>query len=446
MKKILMIFIALAVTAGASAQKRTVTRDYTYRASDVDSKVTSRTNATTEMRNILLREVGEFLKSEQTLIRQSVMKNGKEELTEDFSKKVEAITAGIVEMKVLDEQWNGETYYIKAEMTVDTKEVGKRIAEIMSDKQKTKELEDARKRVLALEAEVKKWQQEAARNKTAAAKQAYQKQAENLDAEEYYTRASNAVESGFNELAIEYYQKAIDISPRYAEAYDGLGNAYRKLYYYNSALANASYQKALDLRAAAVNPNDAEAFNKIGDAYIEMGDAYNSTRNYKQALAYYQEAVSIDPNYATAYNNLGKTYYELEDYAKAIINYQKALSINPNDVDAYIQMGSAYYMRKDYAKATKCYQEAVSIDSRNATAYNRMGLAYYEIGYYNQEAINCYQKALSINPEYAAAYYNMGAAYSRQGKWKKQINCYKKAARLGHEEAQKKLKETGRGW
>jgi hypothetical protein len=47
-------------------------------------------------------------------------------------------------MKVLDERWDGATYYIKAEMTVDPKDLERRIAEVLNDKQKTKELEEAR--------------------------------------------------------------------------------------------------------------------------------------------------------------------------------------------------------------------------------------------------------------------------------------------------------------
>jgi hypothetical protein len=42
-------------------------------------------------------------------------------------------------MKTLDEQWDGATYYIKAEMTVDPKDLERRIAEVLNDKQKTKE-------------------------------------------------------------------------------------------------------------------------------------------------------------------------------------------------------------------------------------------------------------------------------------------------------------------
>ncbi|MDR1553528.1 MAG: hypothetical protein LBS69_08730, partial [Prevotellaceae bacterium] len=154
MKKILLvIMLATFAIANLQAQKKTFTRDYIYQASETDSKVTARAIATTQIRNILLREVGEFLHTERMLRRDSTFL--------EYAEKIEDITAGIVEMKMLDEQWSA-TYYIKAEMTVDPDEVNRRITEVLK---KTKELEDARKRALAAEAEVARLKKELANSK-----------------------------------------------------------------------------------------------------------------------------------------------------------------------------------------------------------------------------------------------------------------------------------------
>jgi septin family protein len=93
------------------------------------------------MQTLLLQEIGQALLSEQTLRKWSETKDGKETFSEDFSQKIMAITAGFVEMKILQESWNGKTYYIEAQMTVDPKEVSQRVAEVLNSKQKEKELE-----------------------------------------------------------------------------------------------------------------------------------------------------------------------------------------------------------------------------------------------------------------------------------------------------------------
>jgi len=162
MKKIILLLCLLLCCAIAHAQKKTVKREYIYTANEEDSKVTARTFAERQLKNDLLREVGEFLQVEQELKKQSVTANGKEEVTEDFSQKIMAITAGVVEMKILNEVWNGKTYYMLAEMTVDKGEVNRRIKEVLNDKQKTKELEEMRKRATAAEAEAVRLRKELA--------------------------------------------------------------------------------------------------------------------------------------------------------------------------------------------------------------------------------------------------------------------------------------------
>jgi tetratricopeptide (TPR) repeat protein len=217
--KTLLIFIALLLCGMAHAAKKTFEREYTYRASDNDSKNSARAIATTEMRNILLREVGEYLHAERR------SENG------EYSEKINAITAGIVEMKVLDEKWDGNAYrfYIRAQMSVDPQEVNRRINEILNNKQKTKELEDSRRRTEEAEKEIARLKKELAKKpENIAAQQKYTAATEKLTAEEYFTKGNNARENGFYELAIEYYQKAIDIDPNDAEAYNNMGVARRQ--------------------------------------------------------------------------------------------------------------------------------------------------------------------------------------------------------------------------
>ena len=183
MKKVLFFALAVLCAGAANAQKKTFTRDYIYQATEEDSKVTARAFATRRLHEELLREVGEFLQTDRTLVRQSTMKNGREELTEDYSEKIMAITAGVVEMKILNEVWNGKTYYVLAKMTVDPAEINRRLKEVRDDKQKTQELEESRRRALAAEAEAERLRRELALEKNknnAAMKQAYQQQAEAL--------------------------------------------------------------------------------------------------------------------------------------------------------------------------------------------------------------------------------------------------------------------------
>jgi tetratricopeptide (TPR) repeat protein len=278
--KTLLIFIALLLCGMAHVATKTFEREYTYRASDNDSKNSARAIATTEMRNMLLREVGEYLHSERR------SENG------EYSEKINAITAGIVEMKVLDEKWDGAFYYIKASMTIDPDEINRRIAEILNDKQKTKELEDARRRIDKAEAEIARLKKELAKNpNNQATMQKYTAATEKLSAEEYFTKGNNAYNNELYELAIEYYQKAIDINPNYA------------------------------------------------DAYLNMGVAYYEQKNYPQAIQYYQKAIEINSNNAQAYYNynMGNAYGKQGNTTKKVECFRKAARLGDEDAQQWLR-------------------------------------------------------------------------------------------------------------
>jgi tetratricopeptide (TPR) repeat protein len=276
---------SLVTTATLQAQKKTFVREYTYQASEEDSRNTSRNNATRQMRKILLWKIGEFLHVERTITTQ-----GSEQ---EYLEKIEAITAGIIEMKVLDEQWDGATFYIKAEMTVDPTEVKRRIDEILNDKQQTKELEESRRRTLEAEAEIAKTKKELENARRAIA---------SAEAEKDKLKKELAVQKS-QALKATYAQQVEKLS---AEEYFTIGN-------YTEAIR--CYQRFL-----AIAPNDTQA-------YYYMGNAYYNIKRFNEAIRCYQKAIAIDPNYATAYANMGLAYRSLGNNREEVRCYQKAAQL-----------------------------------------------------------------------------------------------------------------------
>jgi F0F1-type ATP synthase epsilon subunit len=147
-KHIIILFIIIANACAAYAAKQKFSGEYTYHASEADSKITARDNALNELRKQILREIGEYIES----VRKS--QNG------NYSEYIEGITAGIASIKILDEKWDGETYLVKGIIEVDPQEVNKRLDELRNDKAKEKELEQERRRRHDAEAQIERQKRE----------------------------------------------------------------------------------------------------------------------------------------------------------------------------------------------------------------------------------------------------------------------------------------------
>lgn len=121
MKKILLTAITiLAAAVYGNAESRTFVREYYYQAGESDSKISSRTKALTEVKRLLLEEIGVYLES---YINYSEEKTENRISSQFLKKEIEQISAGITETSILEENWTGVEYYIKAEITVDPDDV-----------------------------------------------------------------------------------------------------------------------------------------------------------------------------------------------------------------------------------------------------------------------------------------------------------------------------------
>jgi tetratricopeptide (TPR) repeat protein len=123
-------------------------------------------------------------------------------------------------------------------------------------------------------------------------------------------------------------------------------------------LAIAYYNGALE-----INPRHAKAYNNRGGAYHKKGQD-------DQAISDYNKALEIDPWYASAYNNRGNAYGKRGQYDEAISDYNKALEISPRLTGAYLNRGNAYHQKGQHDLAIADYTKALEIDPWYAEAYN----------------------------------------------------------------------------
>ena len=148
---ILLAILISLLPYSAFAEAKVFLEEYNYQASEADSKLSSRVIALEQVKRLLLEKLGIYLESE------TKVKNFR--LTKD---QIVTLTAGIVSAEIMDEKWDGKTYYLKAKIEADPQEVIKSLDLLRKDHQKSKELEEMRKKAEEALREVERLKTESA--------------------------------------------------------------------------------------------------------------------------------------------------------------------------------------------------------------------------------------------------------------------------------------------
>jgi tetratricopeptide (TPR) repeat protein len=166
------------------------------------------------------------------------------------------------------------------------------------------------------------------------------------------------IEGKCNE-AIEAFNKAIELNPKDAVAYNNRGAAYGQIGNYKQQIEDSS--KALQL-----NPKDAVAFNNRGVAYGELG-------NYEQEIEDCTKAIELNPKLAVAYYHRGVAYQKLGNRKQAIKDKSKAYALNPRKT-----WGKVEIVTSEAAVYSKDENRVKVIGNRNSKRYHLPGMKYYD--------------------------------------------------------------------
>src|SRR3972149_8614530 len=135
--------------------------------------------------------------------------------------QVTMLTAGIVSAEIIDEKWDGRTYYLKAKIVADPKEVAKSVDALRKDVQKSKELEDSKKKAEEALREVERLKKELELVKTDTIKQgAYANAIKDLSATDWFDKGVAFGRSKNPTGEVDAYNNAIKLNPQYAKAYN----------------------------------------------------------------------------------------------------------------------------------------------------------------------------------------------------------------------------------
>jgi len=135
-----------------------------------------------------------------------------------------------------------------------------------------------------------------------------------LNSEDYFNRATDFFFKGKYELAIKAIEKAIELEPDYAEAWNNKGVALGKLGRHDEALK--AYEKAIELK------------RDYAEAWYNKGVALGKLGRHDEALKAYEKAIELKPDYAGAWYNSACSFSIRDDKEKALSCLRRAIDID----------------------------------------------------------------------------------------------------------------------
>jgi TolB-like protein/Flp pilus assembly protein TadD len=238
----------------------------------------------------------------------------------------------------------------------------------------------------------------------------------NAEAYDYNLRARNYLyrQSKNNiQFAVQFFEKAIALDSRYAEAYAGMAEAYAIRYAYFER-KETWLDKALELSLKAIMYD-----STLSEAYAALGLSYFYKGSIDESLVSVQKALSLDPNNFFAYWILGRIYFTTDKDKEAIEPLKKVIELNPDFYSAYIDLRMVYEKLGDTDKLNEIikttldffqqYLEQNPDDGRARILYASVLLFVQKI----EEAKKETNMALELSPNDNVMLYNAVCLYSR---------------------------------
>ncbi|UCF79202.1 MAG: protein kinase [Candidatus Eiseniibacteriota bacterium] len=256
----------------------------------------------------------------------------------------------------------------------------------------------------------------------------------NTEAFDCYQKARELLyQLNMNKLkqAIQLFEKAIGLDPRYANAYAGMAEAYGTLYQ-TFERKDVWLEKSLEagLKALMYDPSLSQAYSALSLCYFNKG-------SLDEAQEASKKAIELDPSDHVAYWILGRIDYMTDRDAEAIGLFKKAIELNPDFYSAYADLGTSYQRLGQMDKFDEIRRVSLELYPRYLEKHPDDGRAHMFFAIHLVQEGRFYEarlqaeKALAINPTDPLMLYNTACFYARIGDKEHAIQSLKDAIAAG---------------
>jgi TolB-like protein/DNA-binding winged helix-turn-helix (wHTH) protein/Flp pilus assembly protein TadD len=213
--------------------------------------------------------------------------------------------------------------------------------------------------------------------------------------------------------AIDYFTRATDADPNYAEAYSGLADAYALSgdWAYGLLAPQDAFReaRAAAMKALALDDGLAEAHTSLAFAF----DLY--AWDWTGAEKEYKRAIELNPGYATAHQWYAWHLLVTGRNSEGIFELKRAESLDPLSLIISANVAGALSVAHLYDESVKQSEKTLGMDPNFAVAHIALGEA-LEQKHMHAEAIAEFQKAIALAGHSGALDSNLAYAYARSGR------------------------------
>ncbi|MBI3303741.1 MAG: adenylate/guanylate cyclase domain-containing protein [Deltaproteobacteria bacterium] len=235
---------------------------------------------------------------------------------------------------------------------------------------------------------------------------------------EYFLRTTK--ES--NAQARRMFEKAIELDPRYAEAYSALALTYYVEWVLQWSPDPQTLERALETAQRAIALNDSLPW-----AHRVLSYAYLLKKQHAQASAEAERAVTLDPNDADGYWILADTLTFIGRPQEAIGLIEKAMRLNPRYPAIYLSsLGVAYRSMGRYEEAIDALKKTIIRTPNLLTAHTQLAATYSELGR-EAEARAEVAEVLRLNPHFSIEGLRQRVPYRDPAEVERYVDALRKA-------------------
>ena len=214
-------------------------------------------------------------------------------------------------------------------------------------------------------------------------------------------------------LAMDYFQQAINRDPGYAAPYSGLADCY--VLFGSSfdvgGLAPNDVQpkaKAAALKAMTLDNSLSDAHNSL--AYVKLTYDWD----WRGAETEFRQALKLNPGYAHGHHWYAHLLFSSGRRDEALAEANRALELDPVSPIINLHLGWHYLYAKQYDRALDQLAKTLELDPNYALAHWYRGLAYEQKKMY-AEALSEMSRAKDLLPGNLAVQSDIGHVYAVSG-------------------------------